>query len=251
MFPPSNVWAYRQKLQGFSLAWRRPARPSMLRLLPTDPSFTARLSASPPRAKAASSHRRQNHRPQSNVPDQDEIYYVLTLQTDPSHHRTMCSLRERYFPPALLRVGAHISLFRALPDSGLPSLREDIAAAADHITPFQIHAVGPPIRMGRRGVGVPVLGLEPVVELVRGFQEKWGDVLSRQDRGTFRGHYTLMNKVDDSETVARCIHELRQDFGPNGCPGMVLGLSLWRYDDGWWRHEKDFAFSGAEKGGGV
>ncbi|KAI1410273.1 hypothetical protein F5Y13DRAFT_192460 [Hypoxylon sp. FL1857] len=192
------------------------------------------------------SGRRENHRPKTNVLEGEETYYTLSLQTDATHHRTMCALRERYYPPALLRVAAHISLFRALPGSLLPSIKADIGAAAARITPFKIRAVGPPIQMGRGGVGVSVTDLEPVEGLVKGLQEKWHDVLSRQDRGAFRGHYTLLNKEDDPEKVLRCLEEVHRELKPEGCPGTALGLSLWRYDNGWWHHEQDLAFSGVE-----
>ncbi|KAK6957250.1 hypothetical protein Daesc_000032 [Daldinia eschscholtzii] len=193
-----------------------------------------------------SNRRRKNHRPKINAPEGEETYYVLTLQTDTELHQAMCALRKRYYPPALLRVGAHVSLFRALPGSTLPSLRSDIASAAAPINPFGIQAVGPPTRLGRGGVAVPVLGLEPVESLVQELQRKWCEVLSRQDRGVFRGHYTLMNKVEDSEVVTRCLEELRREFRLEGCPGRALGLSLWRYDRGWWHHETDFPFLGAQ-----
>ncbi|KAI1760773.1 hypothetical protein GGR53DRAFT_508471 [Hypoxylon sp. FL1150] len=209
-------------------------------------------SSAPLQPNAAPRHRharRDNHKPRSNVPEAEETYYVLSLQTDPKHHQTMCALRERYFPPALLRVAAHISLFRALPESALPSLRTDIAAVAGRTTTFGIRAVGPPIRMGRGGVGVSVVGLEPAEGIVKELQQKWHDVLSRQDHGAFRGHYTLMNKVDDPEKVEKCFEEVRQELEPHGVPGTALGLSLWRYDKGWWRHEHDYAFSGAGDGG--
>lgn len=190
-------------------------------------------------------HRRDNHKPRSNLSEAEETYYVLTLQTDTAHHQAMCVLRERYYPPSLLRVAAHISLFRALPKSALHSLRTDIATITSRTPTFSIRAVGPPIRMGRSGVGVSVVGLEPAARIVKELQQKWHDVLSRQDRGAFRGHYTLMNKVDDPEKVEKCFEEVRQELEPHGVPGTALGLSLWRYDKGWWRHEHDFAFSGA------
>lgn len=196
----------------------------------------------------STSRRQENHRPKTNVSEGEEIYYILSLQTDAAHHQTMCALRERYFPSALLRIAAHISLFRALPGYLLPSIKADIAAAAVHMNPFGIRSVGPPIRMGRGGVGVPVTGLEPVEGMVKDLQGKWHDVLSRQDRSAFRGHYTLMNKEDDPKKVAQCLEEARRELEPEGCPGTALGLSLWRYDNGWWRHEEDLAFSGVEGG---
>ncbi|KAI2620606.1 hypothetical protein GGR54DRAFT_106320 [Hypoxylon sp. NC1633] len=188
-------------------------------------------------------HRRERHRPQTFAPEREETYHVLTLHTDTAHYQNMRKLRERYYPPALLRVAAHISLFRALPGSMLPSIRTDIATAASQTVSFGICAVGPPIRMGQSGVGVLVKGLEPVEGIVRTLQGNWKAVLSQQDRGKFRGHYTMMNKVDDPEKVEKCIRELRREFEPQGCSGTALGLSLWRYDAGWWRHEENFAFN--------
>ncbi|KAI4866123.1 hypothetical protein F4820DRAFT_457802 [Hypoxylon rubiginosum] len=212
-------------------------------LIPATSIAATFSSASQPVATVPYHRRRDNHKPRTDAPEgEEETYYVLALQTDAAHHQAMCALRARYYPPALLRVAAHISVFRALPGSGLPSLRADITAAAGRTATFGIRAVGPPIRLGRRGVGVPVAGLEPVDGIMRELQGMWRDVLSRQDRGAFRGHYTLMNKVDDLEKVEKCLEEVRQELGPHGLPGMALGLSLWRYDRGWWRHEQDFAF---------
>ncbi|KAI0848018.1 hypothetical protein F5Y00DRAFT_239608 [Daldinia vernicosa] len=57
--------------------------------------------------------RRENHKPKIDIPEGKEAYYVLSLQTNAAHHRATCVMREQYFPSSLLRVGAHISLFRA------------------------------------------------------------------------------------------------------------------------------------------
>ncbi|CAJ2514074.1 Uu.00g021930.m01.CDS01 [Anthostomella pinea] len=180
--------------------------------------------------------RRDDHKPRTSGPEED--HYVLTLQTDSAHQATMSEWRKRYFPAKMLKVDAHISLFRALPDSILSTIKSDIASAASGTTPFAISA-SKPFRMGR-GVGLSVTGLEPADELFRQLQTKWYDVLSQQDRGKFRGHYTLMNLVNDEEAVKRCLEDVRREFG--GCDGEVTGLSLWRYDRGWWRHDQDFAF---------
>ncbi|KAI1399060.1 hypothetical protein F4819DRAFT_498292 [Hypoxylon fuscum] len=211
---------------------------------PTTSTLVAGVYAAASQLYAATPNTRHpNHRPQTSIPEGQETFYVLTLLTDGAHHQAMCALRERYYPPALLRVSAHISLFRALPGSLIPALRADVAAVAARTASIGICAVGPPIQMGRGGVGVLVTGLQPVDGIMRELQEKWHDVLSRQDRGRFRGHYTLMNKVNDNEKVKRCLENVGKELGPWGCPGIALGLSLWRYDAGWWRHEEDFTFS--------
>jgi len=38
----------------------------------------------------------------------------------------------------------------------------------------------------------------------------------------------------------KTLEEVRQRFG--GSKGEVDGLTLWRYDRGYWRHVRDFAF---------
>ncbi|KAI0899571.1 hypothetical protein F4806DRAFT_453111 [Annulohypoxylon nitens] len=192
--------------------------------------------------------RRESHKTQTDSPGGEETYCVLSLHTDSLHHQAMSALRKRYYPPAVYRVSAHISLFRALPGSLLHSIQPDIVAAVACISPFEIRTVGPPIRMGSGGVSVPVTGLAPVEELVKDIQCKWRSVLSHQDRGAFRGHYTLMNKEKASKKVEQCLEDMRQEFPPQGIPGLAIGLSLWRYDNGWWRHKRDFAFSKVEKG---
>ncbi|KAI1461505.1 hypothetical protein F4805DRAFT_465123 [Annulohypoxylon moriforme] len=158
---------------------------------------------------------------------------------------------ENYKPQSSISEGeetlsAHISLFHALPGSSLNSIRSDIAAAVACIKPFQIRAMGPPIRMGRGGVSVSVTGLRPVEELVKDLQAKWRDVLSPQDRRPFCGHYTLMNKEKDPGKVAQCLQDICHELPSEGYLGTAIGLSLWRYDNGWWLHKEDFAFSKVE-----
>ncbi|KAI8630619.1 hypothetical protein F5Y19DRAFT_474415 [Xylariaceae sp. FL1651] len=182
--------------------------------------------------------RPQDHNPPLPAP---EDAYVLTLQTDPAHQARMSELRARYFPPHLLKVNAHITLFHALPGSLFSVVVSDLASLSSSIPPFHIRAAKP-FRMAR-GVGVSVSGLETAERVFRELQTRWWDSLSQQDRRKFRGHYTLMNKADDEDTVGGCLRELRREIG--GCEGMAIGLSLWRYEGGWWQHERDFGFLGA------
>lgn len=184
----------------------------------------------------ATCQRREDHKPRTSAAEEE--YYILTLATDPTHHETMSDLRKKYFPPKLLKVTAHISLFRALPGSRLPTIQEDIAHVASKTHPFPIHAQHP-FRMAH-GVGVGVTGLEPAERLFGKLQTKWWEFLSQQDRAGFRAHYTLMNKVDDEQVVLKCLEDLKRDF--RGSSGMVCGVALWRYDKGWWRHDEDFMF---------
>ncbi|KAI1753995.1 hypothetical protein F4782DRAFT_494678 [Xylaria castorea] len=219
-------------LHNFRIAITNPTRQSLISH-PIKPHMTSN-------SQKPSSMRRQDRALVSLNPEEEEDVYVLTLKTDPVHQKRMSGLRTRYFPPHLLKVDAHVTLFHALPESLKSVITSDLSSLCAKISPFDIRAAKP-FRMGR-GVGVHVSGLAPVEKLCAELQTRWCEHLTLQDSRKFRGHYTLMNKVDDREVIDRCLAELESDF--TGCGGLATGLDLWRYDRGWWRHERDIEFSG-------
>ncbi|KAI1330800.1 hypothetical protein F5Y16DRAFT_361230 [Xylariaceae sp. FL0255] len=191
--------------------------------------------------------RRKEHKPEQASPKED--VYVLTLRTNAEHEAQMTALRERYFPAHLLKVPqAHITLFHALPESLLSTIISDLTSRTALVSSFPIHTEKP--YGSKRGVFIPVTGLEKAKSLRQALQSRWWKWLSPQDqslfghgqgRGKGKGHYTIMNKVDDEDVVKSCLDELEADFTIS--KGFAVGLALWRYDRGWWRHEQDFRFS--------
>ncbi|KAJ4389264.1 hypothetical protein N0V93_006729 [Gnomoniopsis smithogilvyi] len=168
------------------------------------------------------------HQPRSSTPN--EAIYVLTLLTDKPHHSRLTSLRKRYFPPHLNKLSAHLTLFHALPGSRLQStVIPDLQRLAQCTAPFQIRATGP-FRM-KRGVGIGLARNEAGYDKARDVHkvlqtgwkgERW---LSEQDaQEGWRGHYTIMNKVDDEHEVARAFNEVKQDWQDD--LGVVEGLGL-------------------------
>lgn len=99
----------------------------------------------------------------------------------------------------------------------------------------------------KRGVGIGLARNEAGYDKARDVHkvlqtgwkgERW---LSEQDaQEGWRGHYTIMNKVDDEHEVARAFNEVKQDWQDD--LGVVEGLGLWRYDKGWWKWERRFDF---------
>ena len=150
----------------------------------------------------------------------------------------LTSLRDKYFPPELNKLAAHIALFRALPGSQLPRLTQDIARLTQSQAPFSILA-SQAFRM-RQGVGIHVKDdsgrLKSIYEELKA---QWSSFLSQQDR-SFSPHYTIQNKVADDTKVDETLMELTNQF--HGSRGQALGLSLYRYDHGHWRKTKDFMF---------
>lgn len=180
--------------------------------------------------------RRDEHKPRTG--NEHEESYVLTLYTDTIHHTLLTSLRDKYFPPDLNKLDAHIALFRALPGSQLPRLIHDIACLTESQAPFRIFA-SRPFRM-KHGVGIHVEDnsgrLSAIYEELKA---QWTPFLSQQDR-SFKPHYTVQNKVTNEASVDQAFTELTDQF--DGSHGEALGLSLYRYDRGYWKKTKDFMF---------
>lgn len=185
------------------------------------------------------------HRPQTQ--DEDENVYVLTLLTDKRHHNAMTEMRKQYFPKRINKLEAHLTLFHALPESKLessviPRIQEIVA----HTKPFKVHAAKP-FRM-KKGMAISVPkneGGQESQNLHSALQNAWAkeDWLSEQDAGGMRVHYTIMNKVDDEKEVDKAFQEVQNSW--KGDWGTAQGLTLYRYEKGFWRWQQGFQFASA------
>ena len=188
-------------------------------------------------AYTAENHvRRPGHTP--NTPHAETDVYVLTLKTDAEHHERMAALRKRYFPPKLNKITSHVTLFHALPHSQLSKIQADIVDLLQWQRPFTIETTEPYL-LGTQGVAVGVKS-EAAKRVYRELSHRWHGFLSNQDMA-FRPHYTLQNKVEDRSVVEATLEDLRQSFP--GSKGEVSGLSLHKYDRGWWKNFKSWSFT--------
>ncbi|KAI4118545.1 MAG: hypothetical protein LQ345_001430 [Seirophora villosa] len=204
---------------------------------PTTTSTTPSSNTGPYTADTYTRH--PDHTPQTSHPETDT--YILTLHTDPAHHKTITALRTRHFPSHLNKLSAHIALFRALPGSELPTIETAIRDLVRLTRPFPIETRDAfPLA---HGVGLEVHA-PPAKQIFRTLEGQWGGFLSRQDRG-FRAHYTLQNKVDDGELVRKTLEEVRAGF--EGSTGTVEGLALYSYQRGYWKLRQVFPFTGGEE----
>lgn len=64
--------------------------------------------------------------------------YSSDEKTDEAHHEAVTALPNRYFPPKLNKLSAHIALFRALPGSELAAIEAAIQDAVCQRYPFSI-----------------------------------------------------------------------------------------------------------------
>ncbi|ETS81089.1 hypothetical protein PFICI_06091 [Pestalotiopsis fici W106-1] len=223
--------------------------------LPRQRKDAHRPRTGPPRARPE-----QNGSKDANTyEEEEEDCYVLTLLTDGQHNAEMSALRRQWFPAKLRKVDAHVTLFHALPASRLEQVRADIGAVAARTARFPVRAQPRGVfRMGK-GVGVEMdrESLARVRALREGLRVRWnneerevdqdgtdhgeGGWLSEQDaRRGWKGHYTVMNKENDRARMEACYKELSHDW--KGSKGVVGGLTLWKYDKGWWKKSQDFHF---------
>ncbi|MGI3783135.1 MAG: 2'-5' RNA ligase family protein [Janthinobacterium lividum] len=154
---------------------------------------------------------------------------VVTLALPDEVQEELDALRRRWFPSGRTAVGAHLTLFHAVPGELEDQVRTDLTEVA--------------------GAGPVALRLTGVMSLGRGaayavdspdlarrhdeLQRTWWSHLTRQDQQRLRAHVTLQNKVDPA--VARAtVEALRTGFSPSEVE--APGFDLWRYDGGPWTH---------------
>jgi 2'-5' RNA ligase len=158
----------------------------------------------------------------------DDAPLILSLALDDEAQGRLDRLREAHFPPARNYLRAHLTLFHHLPAAE----EEQIAADLDEICA----ARGPLVLTADEvlffGRGVAYGFAAPELVAVRAaLARRWWPWLGAQDRGKFRPHVTVQNKVAPAQ--ARALHEeLRADFAPFAATGVAL--LLWRYRGGPW-----------------
>ena len=160
------------------------------------------------------------------VPD-DERPLVVTLQLERAAQERFEAERADLFPPGRTAVGAHVTLFHALP----AHLRADVEAELSRA------AAGPPFAVDvteiyslGRGVAYRLVAGE-AQRLHDRLQDRWRPHLTAQDAQPLRPHVTVQNKVEP-EVARATLQRLRGGFRP--ARTAAVGLELWRYDGGPW-----------------
>ena len=154
---------------------------------------------------------------------------VVTLALPDDVQERLDELRRAWFPAGRTAVGAHLTLFHAVPGGLEGRVRADLAEAATD-GPVELRFTGATIlgRGAAYAVDSPDLARRHA-EL----QRRWWPDLTRQDQQRLRAHVTLQNKV--APAVAReTVDALRARFSPFAVT--APGFDLWRYDGGPWTH---------------
>jgi hypothetical protein len=162
---------------------------------------------------------------------------ILTLTLDEASQAFFDAQRKKYFPPKINYLGAHLTLFHALPGQEEAAITDYLAeVTASQPGPLPLAVTG--LKFMGRGV-MYTLANPTLPALHRRLQQQWQPWLSAQDQQGLRPHITVQNKVDPA--VARALlAELEAGFKPFEVQG--TGLALWAYRGGPWEQRQVFPF---------
>ena len=193
------------------------------------------------RAQRPPSPRVKNPDHVANTAIDEKSLYVLTLQTNRDFHDRINDLQKQYVPAQLNNVGAHITLFHALPGSRLNSIVTDLLEIAPPVQRFQIKTLEP--RLMSHGVALDT-NIHHARPLWKTLHQKWGpagaDFLSKQDQ-QFDAHYTIQNQVE-KDVAIKTWEKVRERFKCD--KGWAIGFTLYKYTKGGnWRFHRNFEFA--------
>lgn len=156
---------------------------------------------------------------------------VLTLALAEEDQEPLDRLRRAHFPADRNHLGAHVTLFHALPGEEAVEVAHLVAGAARR-PPFDVEVTG--VRLLGRGVALVLTSSDLTAlhaDLQRGAVRAFGERVSAQDRQPLRPHVTVQNKV--APEVARALHaDLAAGFAPSTV--RAVGVASWRYAGGPW-----------------
>ena len=162
---------------------------------------------------------------------------IVSALLGPQDFAWLDCLRRQHFPVARNRLPAHLTLFRHLPPSLGPELRQRLGEMARAPRP-RAEAVG----LIDLGGGVAIRIASPALEAMRGnLSDAFAGLLMPQDTAGWQPHVTIQNKVSAIE--ARALHSrLAAEFRSR--PIQIDGLGSWTYQNGLWEPVSRHMFRG-------
>ncbi len=164
---------------------------------------------------------------------------ILTLLLDEPAQFWFDALRRRYFPADRLQVGAHVTMFHALPGGLEPAVVHAVTDACAEAGAMAVDIAG--LRFLGRGVAFSLRAPEAVALRAR-LRAGFAHALTAQDAATWSPHVTIQNKVSPDE--ARRTQAALADLA---WPERVqaTGVAVWRYLGGPWEQIQAVPFSSA------
>lgn len=156
---------------------------------------------------------------------------------DPEAQSWFDTLRNRYFPAERLVVGAHVTLFHALPAEAAEAVRARADSLCAETERFGLIVTG--LRFLGRGVAFGLSAAQVGIVRARLAEAVPEGVLTAQDRRPgWAPHVTIQNKVSPEE--ARRTESALASLVPP--PVEARGVALWWYRGGPWQSLAAFGF---------
>lgn len=161
----------------------------------------------------------------------------MTAELDAQDFAWLDALRRRHFPAERNQLGAHLTIFHALPPSAEAEARHRLSQLTARRAP-RASVAG----LMDLGGGVAFRIVSDELDALRAeLRDAMLGLLSAQDSQGWRPHVTIQNKV--APKVARALlAELEQGFRPR--PLAIAGLGLHRYLGGPWQRLGLYPFRG-------
>lgn len=161
---------------------------------------------------------------------------ILTLKMDAASFDHLNALRQQHFPRERNHLGAHLTLFHALPAERETQIRADLDEVCGATTKMKLEF--PALKFLGKGSAVEVNA--PAVEkLRRELSARWRPFLGAQDARVIRPHITIQNKAAP-EVARQLFDELSSNWRMDD--GRGEGVSLWVYEGGPWKWLADWEF---------
>ena len=162
---------------------------------------------------------------------------IVTAGLGPADQARFGRLRREHFPPERNHLGAHLTMFHALPPSSEAEVRAALREAATGPAPAA--EVAGLIDLGG-GVAFRIRS-EGLERIRADLSERFHGLLTAQDGGGWRPHITVQNKVPPGE-ARKLRAALESAFEPR--PLAIASLDLHRYLGGPWEPIRSFPFRG-------
>ena len=160
------------------------------------------------------------------------LILTVSINQDASDYFNL--LRQKHFPPSRNYIGAHLTMFHALPnEDNVVNLMETISAKQKTF-PLVITDI---VSIGK-GVAYKIESPE-LMQLHKFLQNKWKPFLPPQDQQKLWPHITVQNKVLPQQ-AKELLLELKESFTPFEVT--AKGLQLWEYLNGPWKLMKEYKF---------
>ncbi|WP_231426155.1 2'-5' RNA ligase family protein [Pedobacter sp. Leaf250] len=163
--------------------------------------------------------------------------YILTLRIDQEAQAFFDQQRKTYFPIERNLLNAHLTLFHHL--INYKDLEKVLSSLK--VEPFWL--IVSALKQLGRGVAYKI-DSEELNDIRLKLAKCFWDNLTAQDKQGYRPHITIQNKVEPE--VSKILYAtLQSDFTPFAIQG--LGLDLWEYLGGPWKHVSYFPFQAANR----